>query len=46
MDKLILHWESPHDLEALCYTPQEYKKKQQQTGIIQQAEKEGIELTI
>jgi len=46
MDKLILHWESPHDLEALCYTPQEFKKKQQQINIIQQATKEGKEITI
>ena len=46
MDKLILHWESPHDLEALCYTPTEYKKKQQQINIIQQATEEGIEITV
>jgi len=45
MDKLILHWESPHDLEALCYTPQEFKKKQQQINIVKQATEEGIELT-
>ena len=46
MDRLILLWESPHDLEALCYTPQEFKKKQQQINIIQQATEEGIEITV
>ncbi len=46
MDKLILLWESPHDLEALCYTPQEFKKKQQQINIIQHATRKGIEITV
>jgi len=45
MDRLILLWESPLDLEVLCYTPEEFKMKQEEIGIVSQALKEGIEIT-
>ncbi len=44
MDKLILLWESPLDLEALCYTPLEFEVKKKEIGIVQQAVKEGLEI--
>lgn len=42
MDKPILLWDSPLDLEALCYTPEEFKMKQQEICIVMQAVEEGI----
>jgi predicted nucleotidyltransferase len=45
MDKLILLWESPLDLDVLCYTPEEFQMKQDEICIVSQALKEGIEIT-
>src|SRR3990172_12460323 len=42
MDKLILLWESPLDLEALCYTPEEFKMKKEEICIVKQAVEEGM----
>ncbi|MDP2845981.1 MAG: nucleotidyltransferase domain-containing protein [Candidatus Methanoperedens sp.] len=42
MDKLILLWESPLDLEALCYTPEEFKMKQEEICIVKEAVEEGM----
>ncbi len=44
MDKLILLWESPLDLEALCYTPEEFEMKQKEISIVKQAVAEGVEI--
>jgi len=44
MDRLILLWESPLDLEALCYTPEEFEHKKKEIGIVAEAVKEGIEI--
>ncbi len=32
----------PLDIEPLCYTPEEFEKKKNQTGLVRQAAKEGI----
>ena len=45
MDKLILLWESSLDLEALCYTPEEFEEKKKEIGIVAEAVREGIEIT-
>ena len=45
MDKLILLWKSPLDLDVLCYTPEEFQMKQDEICIVRQALKEGIEIT-
>ena len=37
-------WNSPVDLEPLCYTPEEFERKKKQIGIVRQAVKEGIEI--
>ncbi|MEM2865871.1 MAG: nucleotidyltransferase domain-containing protein [Candidatus Hadarchaeales archaeon] len=44
MDKLILLWESPLDLELLCYTPEEFERKRKEIGTVRQAVKEGVEV--
>jgi hypothetical protein len=40
--EFYLMWDYPYDVDILCLTPEELAKKQKQTGIIQQAVKEGI----
>ncbi len=42
MDKLILLWESPLDLDVLCYTPEEFKMKQKEICIVREAVEEGV----
>lgn len=37
-------WNKSIDLEAICYTPEEFKKKSKEYGIVRHAIKEGIEL--
>ena len=37
-------WDEPVDLEAICYTPEEFTRKLKQYGIVRTATKEGIEL--
>ncbi len=37
-------WRYPFDIEPLCYTPEEFRRKKKQRGIILQAVKDGIEL--
>ena len=41
--KLYDDWDSPYDIEPLCYTPQEFERKKNQRGIVREAIKEGIE---
>ena len=38
------YWEEAVDIEALCYTPEEFAKKLRQHGIVRAAVREGIEL--
>lgn len=42
MDKLILLWESPLDLDVLCYTPEEFQMKKEEICIVKQAVEEGV----
>lgn len=35
-------WEGTITLEPLCYTPEEFKEKSKQLGIVNQAIKEGV----
>jgi len=39
-----LKWKEDYPLEILAYTPEEFEKKKNQIGIVQQAVKEGIEI--
>ena len=45
MGEMMFLWTAPVDLEPLCYTSEEFKKKKKQIGIVQQAVKEGVDLT-
>ena len=44
MSDILEFWDAPVDLEPLCYTPEEFKKKKKQIGTVRQALKEGIEI--
>jgi len=35
-------WEESIDLQAICYTPKEFKIKKSQLGLVNQAVKEGV----
>ena len=37
-------WDGERHLDALCYTPEEYERKKQQMGTVQQASIEGVTL--
>ena len=37
-------WNESVDIEAICYTPEEFSRKAKQRGIIRKAVSEGIEL--
>lgn len=39
------YWHQPQALEALCYTPAEFKEKLNQITIVREAIREGIDLT-
>ena len=38
------YWNEKKDIEILCYTPEEFKRKSKEIGIVKQAIKEGIEI--
>jgi predicted nucleotidyltransferase len=42
--KVLEALDSPGGLELLCYTPEEFKEKRREMGIVRVAVKEGIEL--
>ncbi|MDP2935510.1 MAG: nucleotidyltransferase domain-containing protein [Dehalococcoidia bacterium] len=42
--KVYDFWDWELSLEALCYTPEEFRRKSQQTSIVSEALKEGLEL--
>jgi len=42
--ELYDYWDEAVDIEAICYTPQEFARKMKQHGIVRNAVKEGIEL--
>ena len=37
-------WDEPVDVEAICYTPEEFTRKLKQYGIVRTAASEGIDL--
>lgn len=41
---LYIKWNLSYPVDFLCYTPEEFKKKKSQIGIVQEAVKEGIEI--
>jgi len=43
-DKFLDFWRLPVDLEILCYSPEEFKRKSREYGIVRRAIKEGLEI--
>lgn len=41
MPKLYDYWDESVDLEAICYTPDEFSRKAKEHGIVRKAVKEG-----
>jgi len=44
LSEIYDYWDEPVDIEAICYTPEEFKRKSKQYGIVRKAVEEGIEL--
>ncbi|MBD3203282.1 nucleotidyltransferase domain-containing protein [Candidatus Woesearchaeota archaeon] len=44
--EILKFWDGEVDIEPICYTPEEFRKKKDQIGIVQQAVKEGKELAV
>lgn len=42
--RLYEYWHSPYDLEALCYTPEEWKRLKNKRGILLNAQQEGVRI--
>ncbi len=40
----LMAWMIPVDLEILCYTPQELKRKQKEIGLVREALKQAVEI--
>lgn len=40
----LMAWALPVDLEIICYTPQELKRKQKELGLVQEALKQAREI--
>lgn len=41
MPKIYQYWPYHYDIEPLCYTPEEFKRKAKEIGIVRKAIKEG-----
>lgn len=44
MSEMLKYWNEKQDLEALCYTPIEFKKKSKEIGIVKEAVRTGREV--
>lgn len=45
ISKMYIFWKHyPLEIEPICYTPEEFRQKMKEHGIVRQALKEGIEL--
>jgi predicted nucleotidyltransferase len=43
--EVLKYWRARCDLEALCYTPEEYERMRMRMGIVTVADREGIVLS-
>ena len=41
-DTFLDYWTLPVDLEVLCYSPDELKRKRKEIGLVQEAMKQGV----
>lgn len=44
LPKMYDYWDEDFDLEIICYTLEEFKRKLKEYGIVRQAVKEGIKI--
>lgn len=42
MADVLQYWDEDIDVEILCYTPDEFKRKKKEIGIVKQAIREGV----
>lgn len=42
LSKMYDYWDEDVDIEAICYTPEEFARKSKEHGIVRRAIKEGI----
>ncbi|MBI3129652.1 MAG: nucleotidyltransferase domain-containing protein [Candidatus Tectomicrobia bacterium] len=42
--KMYDHWDTRHPVDFLCYTPEEFQKLREESPIVREAEREGIEI--
>lgn len=42
MADVLQYWNEDIDIEILCYTPAEFKRKKKEIGVVRQAVKEGV----
>ena len=40
--EILEYWDTYPDLEVICYTPEEFKRKKKEIGLVQTAVKQGI----
>ena len=46
MSSIYEYWDEHYDVEPLCYTPEEFEEKRREIGIVSEAVREGIEVTL
>ncbi|MFH1256391.1 MAG: nucleotidyltransferase domain-containing protein [Candidatus Diapherotrites archaeon] len=43
-EKMYNYWNEKQSLEAICYTPEEFRQKSKEIGLVQEAGKTGIKI--
>ena len=46
MSSIYEYWDEHYDVEPLCYTPEEFEEKRKEIGIVSEAIREGIEVSL
>ena len=46
MSSIYEYWDEHYDVEPLCYTPEEFEEKRREIGIVSEAVREGIEVSL
>ncbi|MFQ6016026.1 MAG: nucleotidyltransferase domain-containing protein [Anaerolineae bacterium] len=46
ISRVYRFWDGDFSLEVLCYTPEEFEKKKRMIGLVQDAVREGIEISL
>ncbi len=46
MSSIYEYWDEKYDIEPLCYTPKEFDEKKREIGVVSEAVREGVEITL